>query len=271
MDYEKRKRPARPQREERYEKPAPRTEELDENRLEGRNAVQEALASGRRLDKVFVADGSTDKSLGRLAAQAKEQGAVVVRVDRRKLDFMSQTHAHQGIIAQAAAHEYATLDDILENAEKKGENPLIVLCDELSDPHNLGAILRTAECAGAHGVVIPKRRSVGLTAIVAKASAGAIEYMPVARVNNMTAAMEELKSRGVWIYGTAADGASDLYNTDLTGPMAIVIGNEGEGMSRLVSEKCDFKVSIPMKGHIESLNASAAAAILLYEAVRQRK
>lgn len=268
---ESRKRPYGKNRQETYEKPVRPMEEADENRLEGRNAVQEALTSGRRIDKVFVADGSTDKSLGRLAAMAKDQGAVVVRVDRRKLDMMSQTHAHQGIIAQAAAHEYATIDDILENAESKGENPLIVLCDELSDPHNLGAILRSAECAGAHGVIIPKRRSVGLTATVAKASAGAIEYMPVARVNNMAAAMEELKSRGVWIYGTAAGGASSLYDTDLTGPMAIVIGNEGEGMSRLVADKCDFKVSIPMKGHIESLNASAAAAILLYEALRQRR
>lgn len=265
MEQEKRRRWQREQTPEKS--PA---QEPDENRLEGRNAVTEALASGRRIDKVFVADGSADKSLGRLAAQCKEQGAVVIRVDRRKLDFMSQSHAHQGIIAQAAAHEYATLDDILENAEKKGENPLIILCDELSDPHNLGAILRTAECAGAHGVVIPKRRSVGLTAVVAKASAGAIEYMPVARVSNMVAAMEELQSRGVWIYGTAADGASDLYATDLTGPCAIVIGSEGDGMSRLVSQKCDFKVSIPMRGRISSLNASAAAAILLYEALRQR-
>ena len=267
MDENRRKYPPR-KREEAYRKPEP--EPVDENRLEGRNAVTEALQAGRRIDKVFVCEGSADKSLGRLAAQCRDRGAVVVWVDRRKLDMMSQTHAHQGIIAQAAAHEYATLDDILENAAAKGENPLIVLCDELSDPHNLGAILRTAECAGAHGVIIPKRRSVGLTAVVAKASAGAIEYMPVARVSNLSAAMEELKSRGVWIYGTAADGASELYDTDLTGPAAIVIGSEGDGMSRLVSQNCDFKVSIPMKGRISSLNASAAAAILLYEAVRQR-
>lgn len=250
-------------------KPAAPAEE-DENRLEGRNAVQEALDAGRRIDKLFVAEGATDRSLHRLAALAKEQGAVVVFTDRRKLDQMSQTHAHQGIIAQAAAHEYCSLDDILSRAEEKGENPLIVLCDELTDPHNLGAILRSAECAGAHGVVIPKRRSVGLTSTVAKASAGAIEYMPVARVTNMAAAIQELKEKGVWVFGTAADADTSLYEADFKGPTAIVIGNEGDGMSRLVAQSCDFKVSIPMKGKISSLNASAAAAILLYEALRRR-
>ena len=174
------------------------------------------------------------------------------------------------MIAVVAAHSYATIDDIFEKAAESGEPPLIVICDELSDPHNLGAIMRTAECAGAHGVIIPKRRSVGLTAVVGKASAGAIEYMPVARVANITAAIKELKSRGVWVYGTAAGADAQLYKTDLTGPAAIVIGNEGEGMSRLVADSCDFKLSIPMKGRISSLNASAAAAILLYEARRQR-
>ena len=195
---------------------------------------------------------------------------MVVPTDRRKLDQMSPTGAHQGVMAQVAAHEYATLEDILQRAADRGEAPLLVLCDELSDPHNLGAILRTAECAGAHGVVIPKRRSVGLTAVVSKTSAGAVEYMPVARVGNMAAAIRELKENGVWIFGTAADGNTDLYHADLKGPAAIVIGNEGQGMSRLVAESCDFRVSIPMKGRISSLNASAAAAILLYEAVRQR-
>lgn len=244
--------------------------ELPEGLIEGRNAVTEALKSGRAIDKVFLASGETDKALGRLAAQAKEAGAVIVQTDRRKLDMMSPTGAHQGIIAAVAAHEYATLDDILARAEQRGEQPLIVICDELSDPHNLGAILRTAECAGAHGVIIPKRRSVGLTAVVAKASAGALEYMPVVRVSNIPSTMEELKKRGVWIYGTAADGNTDLYRAELKGAAAIVIGNEGEGMSRLVSEHCDFRVSIPMRGEISSLNASAAAAIMLYEAVRQR-
>ncbi len=244
--------------------------ESSEDMIEGRNAVSEAIRSGRTINKVFLADGDTDRALGRLAAMAKDAGAVVVRIDRRRLNEMSLTGAHQGIIASVAVHGYATIDEILAAAEAKGEAPLIVLCDELSDPHNLGAILRTAECAGAHGVIIPKRRSVGLTAVVGKASAGAVEYMPVARVSNIAAAIRELKERGVWVFGTAADGALPLYSADLRGPAAIVIGNEGEGMSRIVAESCDFKVSIPMKGHISSLNASAAAAILLYEAVRQR-
>ena len=247
-----------------------RDEAASEGLIEGRNAITEALKSGRPIHKVFLADGDVDKALGRLAAQAKEAGAVVVRIDRRKLNEMSPTGAHQGIIASVAAHEYSTIEDILAAAEERGEAPLLVICDELSDPHNLGAILRSAECAGAHGVIIPKRRSVGLTAVVGKASAGAVEYMPVARVSNLSAAIRELKERGLWIYGTAAEGATPLYQTDLTGPAAIVIGNEGTGMSRIVGESCDFKVSIPMKGRISSLNASAAAAILLYEAVRQR-
>lgn len=244
--------------------------EETEGQLEGRNALQEALRSGRTIDKVFIADGDTDRGLQRLAAEAKDAGAVVVSVDRRKLDAMSFTHAHQGVIALAAAHAYFTVDDILEEAASRGEAPLIVICDELSDPHNLGAIIRTAECAGAHGIIIPKRRSVGLTAVVGKASAGALEYMPVARVSNITAAIDTLKKAGVWVYGTAAEGDTTLYKADLKSAAAIVIGNEGEGMSRLVSERCDFKVSIPMKGSISSLNASAAAAIMLYEAVRQR-
>ena len=241
-----------------------------EGQLEGRNALTEALKSGRTIDKVFVAAGDTDRSLQRLAAQAKEAGAVVVPVDRRKLDQMSTTRAHQGIIALAAAHVYYTIDDILEEAASRGETPLIVICDELSDPHNLGAIMRSAECAGAHGVIIPKRRSVGLTATVAKASAGAVEYMKVARVTNINNAISELKEKGVWIYGTAAEGSIPMYKADLTGPAAIVIGNEGDGMSPLVRKNCDVMVSIPMQGRISSLNASAAAAILLYEAVRQR-
>ena len=250
---------------------APRQEvEENENQLEGRNALTEALRSGRTIDKVFIASGETDKGLQRLAAMAKDAGAVVVPVDRRKLDQMSQSHAHQGIIALAAAHEYATVEDILAEAESRGQNPLIVICDELSDPHNLGAILRTAECAGAHGVIIPKRRSVGLTAVVAKASAGAIEYMKVARVTNIAATIKELKSAGIWVFGTAADAQCQLYQADLKGPTAIVIGSEGQGMSRLVQENCDVTVSIPMQGRISSLNASAAASILLYEAVRQR-
>ena len=223
-------------------------ESLPEDMIEGRNAVTEALRSGRTINKVFLADGDTDRALGRLAAMAKESGAVVVRVDRRKLNDMSPTGAHQGIMAAVAAHDYATVDDMLNAAQEKGEAPLLVICDELSDPHNLGAIIRTAECAGAHGVIIPRRRSVGLTAVVGKASAGALEYMPVARVANLVSTIRDLKARGVWVFGTAADGDT----------------------TRLVAESCDLKVSIPLKGHISSLNASTAAAVLLYEAVRQR-
>ena len=244
--------------------------EENENQLEGRNALTEALRSGRTIDKVFIAAGDTDRALQHLAAQAKEAGAVVVPVDRRKLDAMSFTRSHQGVIALAAAREYFTIDDILEEAAQRGENALIVICDELSDPHNLGAIIRSAECAGAHGVIIPKRRSVGLTATVAKSSAGAVEYMKVAKVNNINNAIAELKEKGVWIFGTAAEGSIPMYQADLTGPAAIVIGSEGEGMSRLVQKNCDVTVHIPMKGRITSLNASAAASILLYEAVRQR-
>ena len=241
-----------------------------EGQLEGRNALTEALRAGRTIDKVFIADGDTDRALQRLAAEAKEAGAVIVPVDRRKLDQMSFTRSHQGVIALAAAHDYFTIDDILEEAAARGENALIVICDELSDPHNLGAIMRSAECAGAHGVIIPKRRSVGLTATVAKASAGAVEYMKVARVTNINNAINELKEKGIWVFGTAAEGSVPMYKADLTGPAAIVIGNEGDGMSPLVRKNCDMLVHIPMKGRISSLNASAAASILLYEAVRQR-
>ncbi len=248
----------------------PETEE-NENQLEGRNALTEALRSGRTIDKVFIASGDTDKALQHLAAQAKQAGAVVVPVDRRKLDAMSLTRSHQGVIALAAAREYFSIDDLLQEAADRGEAPLLVICDELSDPHNLGAILRSAECAGAHGVIIPKRRSVGLTAAVAKASAGAVEYMKVAKVSNINNAIGELKEKGVWIYGTAAEGSVPMYQADLTGPAAIVIGNEGEGMSQLVRKNCDMLLAIPMKGRISSLNASAAASILLYEAVRQRR
>jgi len=260
----------RPYREDRRRAaPAPEENE-NEGQIEGRNALTEALRSGRTIDKVFIAAGETDRGLQRLAAQAKEAGAVVVPVDRRKLDAMSASHAHQGVIALVAAREYFSVDDILAEAESRGQAPLIIICDELSDPHNLGAILRSAECAGAHGVIIPKRRSVGLTAVVAKASAGAVEYMKVARVTNITAAIEDLKKKGVWIFGTAAEGSIPMYEADLKGPAAIVIGSEGDGMSRLVRESCDVTVHIPMNGRISSLNASAAASILLYEAVRQR-
>ena len=238
--------------------------------IEGRNAVIEALRSGTAIDKIYLAKGETDKTLGHIASKARAAGIVVVEADRRKLDNMSRTHSHQGVIALAALREYVSVESLLENAAAKGEAPLLVVCDEISDPHNLGAILRTAECAGAHGVIIPKRRSVGLTATVAKASAGAVEYMKVARVTNINNAIADLKEKGVWVFGTAAEGSIPMYKADLTIPAAIVIGNEGDGMSPLVRKNCDVIVHIPMKGRISSLNASAAASILLYEAVRQR-
>ncbi len=251
------------------EKKAPPEAEAD-GLIEGRNAVIEALRAGEHIDKIYLQKGETDKTLGHIASKARAAGAVVVEADRRKLDAMSRTHAHQGVIALASVREYVSVESILKRAEEKGEAPLLVICDEISDPHNLGAIIRTAECAGAHGIIIPKRRSAGLTAVVAKTSAGAVAHMPVARVANLAALLKDLQKKGVWIFGTAANGTTALYDADLKGPAAIVIGSEGEGMTRLVTEGCDFLVSIPMKGKLNSLNASAAAAILLYEAVRQR-
>ena len=239
--------------------------------IEGRNAVIEALRTEASIDKIFIQKGEVDKTLGHIASKARAAGIVVVEADRRKLDGMSRTHAHQGVIALAAVREYVSVDDILADAAAKNESPLIVVCDELSDPHNLGAVIRTAECAGAHGVIIPKRRSAGLTAVVAKTSAGAVSHLPVARVANLPSLLKQLKKEGLWIFGAAADGPVSLYEADLKGPAAIVIGSEGSGMSRLVAETCDVLVRIPMKGKLNSLNASAAAAILLYEAVRQRR
>ena len=244
--------------------------ELKNEMIEGRNAVIEALRAGRAIDKIFLAKGDVDKTLGHIASKARAAGVVVVECDRRKLDFMSATHAHQGVIALCAVREYCTVDDILALAAERDEKPFVIVCDEISDPHNLGAIIRSAECAGAHGVVIPKRRSAGLTAIVDKASAGAAEHMLIARVPNLPAALDALKSRGLWVYGTEADGQSGLWDTDFTGPMALVIGSEGDGMGRLVRESCDFTVSLPMKGKVSSLNASAAAGIVMYEVLRQR-
>jgi rRNA methylase, putative, group 3 len=247
------------------------TEERREGLIEGRNAVIEALRAKRPIDKIYIAKGETDATLGHIASKARENGVVVVEADRRKLDYMSVTHSHQGVIALAAAREYSTIEDILKIAEDRGEKPFIIICDEISDPHNLGAIIRTAECAGVHGIIVPKRRSAGTTPIVAKTSAGAVEHIAVARVPNITAAINELKKAGVWVYGTAAEEGSELWDTDLKGAAAIVIGSEGDGMGRLVSENCDFHVRIPMFGKVSSLNASASAAILVYEAVRQRR
>ena len=250
--------------------PRQREETAADGIIEGRNAVTEALRAGTNIDKIFIMKGEVDAALGHIASAARQKGIVVADADKNKLDKMSRTHAHQGVIAVAAVREYVSVEDILQIARDKGEQPLIVVCDELSDPHNLGAVIRTAECAGAHGVVIPKRRSAGLTAVVAKTSAGAVSHVPVARVANLPSLLKDLKKQGLWIFGTAADGTTSLYDADLKGPAVIVIGSEGDGMSRLVSETCDFLVSIPMKGKLNSLNASAAATILLYEAVRQR-
>jgi 23S rRNA (guanosine2251-2'-O)-methyltransferase len=241
-----------------------------EDIIEGRNAVTEALRAGRPMVKLFLQSGLDDPSIRNIASRARAAGIAVVEADRRKLDRMSFTRAHQGVIAIAAAHEYVSVDEILRKAADIGQAPLVVVCDGLSDPHNLGAIIRTADAAGAHGVIIPKRRSAGLTSVVAKASAGAVEYVPVARVTNIASVLRELKKKGLWICGTAADGSKSLYDADLKCPIAIVIGSEGEGMARLVADTCDYTVSIPMSGKINSLNASAAAAVLLYEAVRQR-
>ena len=241
-----------------------------EDRIEGRNAVIEALRAGRAIDKIYIAKGEVDQTLGHIASKARGQGIVVVETDRRKLDAMSQTHAHQGVVAMCAVKEYCTVRDILNIAAQRDEPPFVIVCDEISDPHNLGAIIRSAECVGAHGVVIPKRRSAGLTAVVGKAAAGAAEHMAIARVPNLSSALEELKKAGLWVYGAAAEGTSPLWKTDLSGPFALVIGSEGDGMSRLVREHCDFMLSIPLKGQISSLNASAAAAVLMYEVLRQR-
>ena len=248
-----------------------RDEDSDEGVIEGRNAVTEALRAGITIDKVFISKGETDPALKRIASIAREAGAVVVEADRRKLDSLSNTNSHQGVIAVAAFAEYVTIDAILEIAKQKAEEPLIILCDGISDPHNLGAIIRTSEAAGAHGVVIPKRRSAGLGATVAKTSSGAIFHTAVARVTNLTAAIKELKNAGVWVFGAVADGKTALWESDFTCAAAFVIGSEGTGISRLAGENCDHKVSIPMYGKLSSLNASVSAAILLYEAVRQRR
>ncbi len=234
----------------------------------GRNAVKELLASGRNIDKILTAKGDRDGSITTLVAQAIERRVPVIETDRKKLDAMCAGGHHQGIVAMAALREYVSVEDILAYAEEKGEPPMLVLCDGVEDPHNLGAIIRSAECAGFHGLVITKRHSATLTATVAKASAGAIEHLRIAKVANLATTMDELKKKNIWIYGADMDGSA-YYETDLRGPIAIVMGNEGEGLSRLVREKCDFILSIPMYGHIDSMNVSAAAAVLLCEAAKQ--
>ena len=237
----------------------------------GKHAVLEALRSGRTVNKIWIAQGSANAQIQPIIDEAKKRGIMYQFVDRRRLDQMVERGIrHQGVAAQLAPHAYVEVEDLLEIADKHGEAPFLVLLDELEDPHNLGSILRTAECAGAHGVIIPKRRSVGVTATVAKTSAGAVEYVPVARVANLAQTIETLKQRGVWVAGADANAKQDVYDADLTGPLAIVIGSEGKGLSRLVKEKCDFLLGLPMYGRIQSLNASVAAGIVMYEALRQR-
>ena len=237
--------------------------------IEGRNAVIEAFRSGKTIDKLYVLDGCKDGPVMTIIREAKKTDTIIRYVDREILDRLSKTGHHQGVVANAAAYDYAEVEDILNAAREKGEPPFVFILDGIEDPHNLGAIIRTANLAGAHGVIIPKRRAVGLTATVAKASAGALNYTPVAKVTNLSATIEELKKEGLW-FVCADMGGETMYNLNLTGPIGLVIGNEGEGVSRLVKEKCDYVASIPMKGNIDSLNASVAAGVLAYEIVRQR-
>lgn len=243
--------------------------EIEELKIEGRNAVLEAFRSGRTIDKLFVLDGCKDGPVQSIMREAKKHDTIVNFVTKERLDQLSETKKHQGVIAMAAAYGYSTVNEILARAEEKGEPPFLVLLDNIEDPHNLGAIIRTANLAGAHGVIIPKRRAVGLTATVAKASAGAINYTPVAKVTNLTQTIKELKEKGIW-FVCADMGGTTMYDLDLKGPIGLVIGNEGEGVGKLVKENCDFIASIPMRGDIDSLNASVACSVLSFEIVRQR-
>jgi 23S rRNA (guanosine2251-2'-O)-methyltransferase len=239
--------------------------------LAGRHPVLEALRAGRPLNKIWIADHVRRSLVAPILEEAKARGVVVQTADRRKLDQLVPGASHQGIVAQAAAIAYASVEDLLARAAGLGEDPLLVLLDEVEDPHNLGSVLRTAECTGVHGVIVPKRRSAGLTPVVAKTSAGAVEYVPVARVPNLAQTIETLKKAGIWVAGAAGEAETSVYRANLKGPLAIVIGNEGRGLSRLVRESCDFLISLPMYGRINSLNASVAAGVILYEAVRQRR
>lgn len=240
------------------------------NKIEGRNPVIEAIKSGRSIDKILVQTGEKNGSVRKLIALAREKKIVITEVERQKLDKLSETKSHQGVIAFAAAKEYCTIDDIIDTANKKGEKPFIIICDDLNDPHNLGSIIRTANAMGAHGVIIPKRNSVGLSPVVDKTSAGALEFTRVARVSNLVAAIEDLKKKNIWIVGADMDGDRSIYTHDFTGAIGIVVGSEGKGVSRLVKEKCDFIVNIPMFGQINSLNASVAAALMIYETAKAR-
>lgn len=262
----RRKRPQMEAEPKRREEPR----ELPDDVLVGRNAVTEALKSGRGINKLWIASGDREGSVSEIAALAKERGIVVQYVERAKIEALAGGHCHQGVLAYVAPVPYAELDDILKAAEEKGEAPFLVLLDELEDPHNLGALLRTADATGVHGILIPKRRSVSLNATVAKTSAGAVEYVPVARIGNIAQTLKKLKEKGFWVAGADMDGEKAYYEADITGPLVLVVGSEGRGMSRLTKEACDFIVSMPMVGRINSLNASVAGSILMYESMRQR-
>ena len=262
----RRKRPQMEAEPKRREEPR----ELPDDVLVGRNAVTEALKSGRGINKLWIASGDREGSVSEIAALAKERGIVMQYVERAKIESFAGGHRHQGVLAYVAPVPYAELDDILKAAEAKGEAPFLVLLDELEDPHNLGALLRTADATGVHGILIPKRRSVSLNATVAKTSAGAVEYVPVARIGNIAQTLKKLKEKGFWVAGADMDGEKAYYDADLTGPLVLVVGSEGRGMSRLTKEACDFIVSMPMVGRINSLNASVAGSILMYESMRQR-
>lgn len=240
------------------------------DKVEGRNPVLEALRSEREIDKILIAKGAKEGSINKIIGMAKDKGIIIQYVEKQKLNEIAESNNHQGVIALVAAYKYSEVEDILEKASVKGEKPFIIILDEIMDPHNLGSIMRTADAVGAHGIIIPKRRSVGLTATVAKTSAGAIEYVPVARVSNIPQAIDKLKQEGLWVVGADMRGDKDYFHEDMTGAIALVIGNEGKGISRLVKEKCDFLVKIPMTGKVASLNASIAAGILMYEVLRQK-
>lgn len=243
---------------------------MDEEYIGGKHSVMEAIRAGRTINKIWIAENAQKQFAGPIVAEAKNLGILVQFTDKRKLDQMVEGLQHQGVIAQVAAYEYVEVEDILAKAKALGQDPFILILDEIEDPHNLGSILRTADCTGVHGVIIPKRRSVGLTATVSKTSAGAIEYVSVARVTNISQTIEQLKEQGVWIAGTDVTAAQDVYKANFSMPIALVIGNEGKGVGRLIKERCDFLVKLPMAGNVNSLNASVAAGVLMYEVVRQR-
>lgn len=244
---------------------------MDSNMIEGRNPVIEALKAERDIDKILVSKGNKEGSIKKIISIAKEKKILIQYVDRNKLNQLSESRAHQGVIAFVAAYKYYEIEDIIESARNKNEDIFLIILDEINDPHNLGSIIRTANACGVHGVIIPKRRAVGLTAVVAKTSAGAIEYVPVSKVTNLSRTIDYLKGQGIWVIGADMEGENVHYKSDLSGNVALVIGSEGKGISRLVKEKCDFLVKLPMKGQLSSLNASVAASVLMYEVIRQRE